>query len=862
MVLIFVKRPASPLNLESIKTSPEDILCPGSEEEESADEDKREKKKLRREILGRQYLDGRPLFIQTANLKGPFNKGWVNPWVSKKRKYEVDDIRRFPRAPAATAPRTSAAGENLSTAKRRPTANVESALPSNGLIPETELFTRVFGREEPTAKRRKHTQLDELGNSHDAQKLPNSRLDLHGENEHHWLKTDRSHLQTDFRDQVKSPTPAPAVECRAIPATTTPSQDERDRFAKANAQIYDSPATGFTPVNQVPAKRVDKPPWEAVTSTKRRADHSRLPALKISGAFVAERALATLDDTTRRGHEEVKRLSHGAVRRAEEEDGYLQARKLSQDAASRACQTGMTPSRLAPYVSEALMDEDAASSAGLEATPKAPRPSPHILPPSTNQPEFKYQYARRRASTSSPQQEAPFVEAPEAFQPRARSESSSSSGSSEFAAALEAAQAKADSDASSYSSSPPIVGGHETTSVKKNTQAMRRLTFTSSGIPMIAGSRGSSRPSSSSSAVNPTASLTRSKVKEPEARRESAPPVETSGKLSQRSSKIGKSTRSSVILPEAQIMPDAPIQLAPVTSGPSTNLLETDKQSPRFPSLDEEDSYFDLSTQAAALKAQQRFKEEVFLNHSESPDVTKLGVTSPITPSFSRVDTTPVHNSARRPGSRGHKIVKSEYSDDEEPMSTQAMVDAMSPFAITTVKKKPPRVTQRTSFVPSPTKEKSPTPAPALSPGSPTIGPFNKGYISMSTSPSPSPPKPSPPLPLSHPGTTSKPPSSLTSFSILPNGTLTETSIYQDGQQPQEDFDISLQLDPFGTAFSTTGKKNDPTLDSADLNAAIEDAGSFLGDWDVETEARKEGSSSRKRETGPRGILSVARGSG
>ena len=40
-----------------------------------------------------------------------------------------------------------------------------------------------------------------------------------------------------------------------------------------------------------------------------------------------------------------------------------------------------------------------------------------------------------------------------------------------------------------------------------------------------------------------------------------------------------------------------------------------------------------------------------------------------------------------------------------------------------------------------------------------------------------------------------------------------------------------------------------------DLNAAIDEAGSFLGDWDVEAEARKEGSLSRKRESGGRGIL-------
>lgn len=839
MVLTFTKRSASPLHFESIETRVEDILYPGSEEEDSADEDKKEKKRLRIEILGRQYLDGKPLLIQTASLRGPFENRWVNPWASKKREHNVG---RSPEAPAATAdrlPRTTDA-EEPHAVKRRSAARDESVLPSKRVQQEVPLFIRTLEREGPTTKRRKHTQSEG--------KQTDSHVDVQDGYHHHWLKTDRPQLRTNNGEQFKSPTPTPAPIHRARPAASIAPLDALHSAKSPDNQLNDVQTSGFTLVNRRSATREIKSP-ERVNLPKTRADQVIMPRANGSGSFVKERTLGTVDERTRQGYREVKRLSQEAVRRAGEEHGYAQANKLSQEAASRAYQAALTPSRLTPYVSAPMTVDDAASSAGLKARSRAPRPSPHVVPPSTNLPEFKYNFVPKRSSVSSARQ-APLIEAQEALKPRPRSESSSSSGSSEFAAALEAAQAKVTSGASSCSSSPPAVGNNETTSVKKNTNAMRRLTVSSSGVPNFVDSRDSLRPGSSSSAINPQASPIRRPMMEPKASAYSVPVAGPSSKSSLRLN--GESARSSVVLPEAQIVPDAPIQLAQLISVPSIDLLETDRQSPTFPSLDEGDSYFDLSTQAAALKAQRRFQEDLS-GLIDLPELAKIEEKSPTRVKPCGQDITPVPTSAQRRGQRGRQIVKSEDSDEEEPMSTQAMMDAMSPFAITTVKKKAPPLTKQTNFALLSPKEKSPTPAPALSPGTPTTGLFHEQSFSMSTSPSPSPPKPSPPIPLSHPDTTSKPPSSLTSFSILPNGTLTETSIYQDGQQPQNDFDISLPLDPFGTP---TNRNINPPLDNVDLNAAIEDAGSFLGDWDVETEARKEGNSNRKRAAGTRGILS------
>lgn len=389
---------------------------------------------------------------------------------------------------------------------------------------------------------------------------------------------------------------------------------------------------------------------------------------------------------------------------------------------------------------------------------------------------------------------------------------------------------------------------------------MRRLTFSASGEPRVAGSRTSSRPGSNSSATGAPSLV----PKHEDSRSDGPQDATLIRKQSTKSSDIfltNKSqSRNSIVLPEAQVLSDAPIQLAQIPSGSSTNLLETDIQSPNFISLDEEDSYLDLSTQAAMLKAQSRFKDEML---SGSPvharwGTTKLAGTKPFEERI-----TPLANGDSRKRNAGRRPIKTE-PENEEPMSTQAIADAISPFVVTTVKKRAPQLKTRAGSVPSPTRNDSPSRAPIHIPDILPTDTFHKP-LSMSTTPSNSQQEPPSPIPLSHPHTNSKPPSSSTSFSILPNGTLNSTSLLQDGQQPQQVFDITVPLDPFGTPFGTAYGTADGHRQpsSWDMNAAIDEAGSFLGDWDVENEARKEGSSRRKKEseTGPRGILAGGKGS-
>lgn len=59
-----------------------EILCSGSDDE--LDEPARLAKRLRYEEQGLRYLEGRPPRLISASLRGPFDKGWQNPWLPKR----------------------------------------------------------------------------------------------------------------------------------------------------------------------------------------------------------------------------------------------------------------------------------------------------------------------------------------------------------------------------------------------------------------------------------------------------------------------------------------------------------------------------------------------------------------------------------------------------------------------------------------------------------------------------------------------------------------------------------------------------------------------------------------------------------
>ncbi|KAL4863989.1 hypothetical protein BDV12DRAFT_176826 [Aspergillus spectabilis] len=84
-------RPVPSLSLKTCSPfapDPDDDGLAGSDDE--LDESQRSAQRRRIEKLGEAYLQGTSLFILSASLRGPFDKGWVNPW--KKNRKQVTEI--------------------------------------------------------------------------------------------------------------------------------------------------------------------------------------------------------------------------------------------------------------------------------------------------------------------------------------------------------------------------------------------------------------------------------------------------------------------------------------------------------------------------------------------------------------------------------------------------------------------------------------------------------------------------------------------------------------------------------------------------------------------------------------------------
>ncbi|KXG52765.1 uncharacterized protein PGRI_080210 [Penicillium griseofulvum] len=78
-------RPVSPVALETCVPSPSELYSDDLvASDEELDDASRATKRQRVEKLAESYLQGKPLLILSASLRGPFNDGWVNPWKKNR----------------------------------------------------------------------------------------------------------------------------------------------------------------------------------------------------------------------------------------------------------------------------------------------------------------------------------------------------------------------------------------------------------------------------------------------------------------------------------------------------------------------------------------------------------------------------------------------------------------------------------------------------------------------------------------------------------------------------------------------------------------------------------------------------------
>ena len=903
MVITYTRPSLPALRFESLSPPPAEVLWPDSDED--AGVNVHISKKRRIESLGQQYLQGRPLFIVSAGLRGPLHDEWVNPWAKQKKtgrmRGEGEIVEPITATKVTTAQREhasnalphneSVATANTQTLVRDQDKGYVSPKDHNALARKESDMAKEAARLVQADKGASCTGFGEeemsktLPRGYDlAEALAKHPADQPRPKETSWLKSNTTILRDSSRVHSKSPTPTPTSRpsddsCLERRGPSRLGFDTSPAASKADAKQPEPPAfpsfSGFTPINKRRPIGIDK---ESVSKTTPETStrlvkpiRRKKEVLVDQPPAVMEKTLLQADIETREGFLSAKRLSQEAIRHAEIQDGYFAVKRLSQEAAKRALDASPTPhkglssdrrnvhddhlgveipptcrpvtserkgseksghsqeairhaeiqdgylavKRLSQEAAKRALDASPTPHKGLSSdrrtlpddqpgseTPPAGRAatserkdsenSHHQTPSADGQalssPEVKAHHHTNPSSIQAPPHALSVSMSPAGFLYRRTTSGSSSSSldSTPYPQALEAAKA----------------------------QAVKRLSFTASGTVKF-GPPGS--PNAQRSTAKPTDQASPSRQL---ARKQVSP-----GKV-KTTSKSSSSPATDMLLPKdisdtSSVLADAqgPSRQAgtvePVQSAPSTNLLETDIQSVKFTSTEERDSDTHFSTQAAVIKAQRSFQTEL-VSPLKDPSMRfatmqQMQISGPIGSGLSADNTTAAITPFRtfHEANAGALERLRTPALVEVPMSTQAMIDAVTPFTRSTIRKTVPE--KKTSFVPSPTEGKG------LGNEEDIDGGFGKLGLDMETSPDASDDEEEPPANApSALRSLSKQSSSIhlqlsPAFSIAPNGTLTEV-YQQDGQRPAAEWN---------------------------LDAVIDDAGSFLGSWDVDNELKR-----------------------
>ncbi|MCJ1335280.1 hypothetical protein MMC09_000548 [Bachmanniomyces sp. S44760] len=812
MAVNFQARAVSPLLYEDVKPANDDVLSPGSDDDCTPEE--RAWKRRRIEELGQQYLQGKPLFILSAGLRGPLEHGWSNPWASASYKrqerktfrsmipsrksgrgFKVEEQRSPVNHFTIDLTKEDAPHTNFETSSDEPQLSLPSRVAPHNSVEKTSrskayrTTDRMKGYVSGEDDGHRVGGLTSRGASH----IDRDRGSVDQEG---WLKSDAKYLKSvsrlRSRDSTPTPTPKPTRTKQKLP----PHETGRAGFSET------SPITGKRRSQQCESNVEITNNGTAVDPTISEPSHASkvLHGAKLHG-IMQDRDRASV---------------HQGVTEAMHATRVIQDQELKNQPRSKP--GGYDANEVVTSVS----DDNDLQRADLRLQRSKERSgSPHAIPASTNLQSFEYFTARKKPSPL-PMRRASFAGEVQRLQDRA-----------------------------------------------KKKLAAKRLSFDTSGQVRL-----HSRSSSQLSLESPGKGNPASKSAAPRASGEDSQiyysPVESRHRDSDDNVAVSllHGTDDAISLSnglqEAQVIAQQPGQNVSGPSGPSTDLLETDHQSIVNRSTDKElDVTF--STQAALAKAQRSFQFDLL-----SPIKPSSPETARKPSEVLRNGTNVNHGKAAVTPFRTLEDPRHKDRNEERavkvPLSTQEMVDAMTPFAISTIKKVIPK--KRTSFAPSPTEARSRAAREDHKNGNrfktghhsePQASPlefFTKPSLDMETSPETSPPiakhqpPPTKPNPQSHqPRAATAPPpppppplkptpstSSHFSTTTIPSNPTTSSSLsnsyFQDGQNPV----LPLVAPPSGSG-SGIGSGSGSVSGNWDIEAALEEAGSFLGTWDVEREA-------------------------
>ncbi|RHZ58245.1 tethering complex subunit PEP5 [Aspergillus thermomutatus] len=252
--------PASPLSLEICSPSASDMDIDGVlGSDEELDEADWTARRQRIERLAESYLNGTPLFILSASLRGPFDRDWVNPW--KKSRRRASGIRHQDSGPTSdTAAAEEIVIQETNSRKRRRYHELQDIRGSNyhvGLsdfdvassLHDEDLRTKSKSPLSSRPLREKRSGVSMASQPSPKRSIPWARLSsLQGQdqepspfvsNDASWLKKDRVWINSRNVDPPTSP-------------TTTVSSRQSDMRARATATH--STKRQF-PTNAIPSQR-------------------------------------------------------------------------------------------------------------------------------------------------------------------------------------------------------------------------------------------------------------------------------------------------------------------------------------------------------------------------------------------------------------------------------------------------------------------------------------------------------------------------------------------------------------------------------------------------------------------------------
>ncbi|KAI9821950.1 MAG: hypothetical protein M1827_002532 [Pycnora praestabilis] len=844
-------RGISPLTFEPLSPSPSEILVSDSDDD---DRDHRASKRRRIESLGQQYLAGRPLLIHSASLKGPFDKSWRNPW--QKRRYtgtsKVSDpifrrereiqhgkVEIYPlnRYEDYEVSRRRLEGVRYVARKERSTGN-EVTVRKVSAVTHKPQGMELGGRK--TKGEAKHVEQHQEGRAtavHAERRPHNSGhavglRDVHGNSpdkagsrtanmhQNDWLKSDQLPTDSSLRQRSLSTTPTPAAmesdrrQYHGLPAvqsplsgpivdpihrqmnsgasSPTPSTMKAIKFAAANER--DPLIRGHIALAQSSANFNHLPHWTATMTFG-----NTLP----NGVRVGETSLVEAEPDVVKGLVAAKGLSSQAASQASNSESPNPPHGPVELELSRIAQQEL---QVIIHVDPDLPADESVAVVGMlhreqngQSDFTGSKTFIHALPPSTSLPAFEYRRANPslRQPGSKNEHKDPTESEGETKKPR----------STDFAmqAVNQSSMAKCPLGfvADEVIAAPIFDGKEPTTSISNSYDD---LASTKERMNQVLD-------------VDPA--ISPEKAKRPLGDRLGGDP-QPSTSLAQRDESNGHSGGSS-LLQAAQVLSTKISR----TDGDPSEPLSTDDGilNPNGVLSAAELSNATLSTQVALAEAQRSFQADIIAPMKRSSLPSLLTKHSQISVAdaggiaekgHSKIDT-PVR-SLKAPNA----VAAITPMVNDEPMSTQDMLDAVSPYRFSTLKK--PISKKRAIFAPPPMEKR-------LVGDLEDMGGFGKLGLDTETSPETSKPQ----SPHGEKRAQQSPVKKRTSkaerapfgsplgssFSITPNGIL-KTVYSQDGQGRNDDID---------------------------LNAMIDDVGGFLESWDVESELRKTAASTMKPTT-------------